>query len=104
MTPLEALNDLRDCGQEFNKAEFNKRLDIIETALKRLEVLIEEKTSFDRQLEKKLKALEIIVKKGVAVGMLQLKEVELQEYNDFIGDKKLYLTQEEFDLLKEVME
>lgn len=54
-------------------------------------------------MNKKLKALEIIIKKGVAVGMLQLEEVGLQEYNDFIGDKKLYLTQEEYDLLKEVI-
>ena len=61
LTPLEALQNLteyltgsyRDCFEE---------LSIIKTALKRLETLEEEKQSFDRQLEKKLKALEIIKK------------------------------------------
>lgn len=54
-------------------------------------------------MSKELEALQIVINKGVAVGMLQLNGVGLQEYNDFIGDKKLYLTQEEFDLLKEVL-
>ena len=54
-------------------------------------------------IENALKTLEIIKEKGVVVGMLQLKEVGLQEYNDFIGDKKLYLTQAEFNLLKEAL-
>lgn len=54
-------------------------------------------------IEKELKALELIINKGVAVGMLQLKEVGLNEYNDFIGDKSLFLTKEEYNLLKEVL-
>ena len=62
------------------------------------------KEDFDL-LFRELKAFEIIKNKGVAVGMIQLLVRDncggVNEYNDFIGDKKLYLTQEEFDLLKE---
>ena len=42
----------------------------IETALKRLEQLEEEKQSFDRKLEKKLKALEIIKEKVPLIYLL----------------------------------
>ena len=34
----------------------------------------------------------------------KIKDLTLEEYNDFIGEKKLYLTQAEFDLLKEWLE
>ena len=64
----------------------NKELDLIETALK---------------------ALEIIKKKGVAVDFIQLLVKEncgdVRVYNYYIGNKKLYLTKEEYDLLKEVL-
>ena len=40
MTPLEALNDLREING-WNDKEFNKRLDIIEKSLKALEIIKE---------------------------------------------------------------
>ena len=53
-TELKALKEVREYlyGDVYSAIE--KRLDLIETALKRLETLEEEKQSFDRQLEKKL--------------------------------------------------
>lgn len=108
LTPLEALEKLTNykCSCMSEKIECK---NIIKKALEENERL---KTSYlekilneesKEYIYKKLKALEIIIEKGVAVGMLQLEEVGLQEYNDFIGDKKLYLTQEEYDFLKEVL-
>ena len=88
-------------------------------ALKNIEKEIEDYEGFDENtyyqmdrtrfviIEKALKALEIVKKKGVAVGFIFLLEKEhiggVQEYNDYIGAKELYLTQEEYDLLKEVL-
>ena len=77
------------------------------TPLQALENIIE--TFFDKDSEdirtvrKALKALEIIKNKGVAVGMIQLEEVGLREYNDFIGDKNLYLDKTEYELLRKVL-
>ena len=84
LTPLEALKELKyvhdtECGED---KSVNERFALI---------------------EKELKALEIIKSKGVAVGMIQLDCVSVKEYNDFIGDKKLYLTEEYFKFLKEVL-
>ena len=76
-----------------------KRLWTIHKALKRLETLEEEKQSFDRQLEKKLKALEIIKEKQVDV-FIFLHSGDLETYNDMVEDNRK-LTQEEYDLLKE---
>lgn len=57
--------------------------------------------------EKKLYLLDLIIRKGVAVGMIQLLIKEkcggVKEYNDFIGDKKLFLTQDEFDDLVKLL-
>ena len=45
--------------------------------------------------------LALIFRKGVAVGMIRLLKTEqgggVNEYNDFIGDPDLYLTQEEYE-------
>ena len=107
-----------------------KDLDIIETALKRqdrIEItaidieqdnkeLCKENKKLKKALkekekdEKKLKALEIIKEKSVDVGFLQfLKSCSNERYNNYIiehawtkNTKKL--TQEEYDLLKEVLE
>lgn len=56
-------------------------------------------------IEKDLEVLELIKKKSVAVGFIDLLVKEqlggVNKYNDYIGDKKMYLTEEEFDLIKE---
>ena len=67
------------------------------------ELIAEQHRLFDLAKEQE-EALKIIVKKGVAVGMCELKEVGLKEYNDFIGSKELELTQAEFDLVNKVVE
>jgi len=134
LSPLEALNDLREV-KGWNDDEFNKRLDIIETALKKHELLkntkiivadkkitdddleklkcesmivgnsqCEIKPLFDEETLNKLKALEIIKEKQVNVGAFYVFD-NLEQYNGYCemvgGCKKL--TQEEFDLLKEVL-
>lgn len=59
------------------------------------------------RLEELEEVLKIIKEKGVAVGFIQLLLTEncggLKEYNDYIGDNKLYLTETEFNLLKEYL-
>ena len=52
-------------------------------------------------IEKSLKALEIIKNKQVNVFLLH--SVDLETYNDMIADNR-YLTQEEFNVLKEVFQ
>lgn len=87
LSPLEALkrfkNNIRWLQENTSLTTYfeneglylEEDLDNIETALKRLEKLEEEKQSFDRQLEKKLKALEIIkeiVKKDEETNFMSL--------------------------------
>lgn len=82
----------------------------VENAIKRLETLEEEKQSFDRQLEKKLKALEIINDKP-QIEIIHIRWRMINSYEDYLKatDKwdieycDMILTQEEFDLLKEVL-
>lgn len=88
-----------------------------DNALKRLEQLEKAFETLSKNNEKAMKelskeiaknrAFEIIKEKGVAVGFIQLLINDnlggVNEYNDFIGDKKLYLTKEEFNLLKEIL-
>ena len=50
--------------------------------------------------------LDLIYRKGVAVGFILMMEEGhmgggVQEYNDFIGAKKLYLTEEEYTAIAE---
>lgn len=76
----------------------------IETALKRLDIIDHgiDLTDEERdKVAKKIKALEIIKEKSVSVGTLQLYGFCLKEYNIYRPHKTL--TQEEFDLLKEVL-
>ena len=101
---LEALERIRDTLHQFrpNLLENRQRdFKLVETALKRLEELEELKTSFDRQLEKKLKALEIIKEKKVDVFCLLFAGLDI--YNANIHPSR-FITQEEYDLLKEVLE
>lgn len=53
-------------------------------------------------IEKGLKALEIIKEKKVDVRILLLVD-SLYKYNNFDSTKRIELTQEEYDLLKEVL-
>ena len=110
LAPLEALNDLRNCLQAYytmeNVPSIDDNLNIIETALNELEIKREVigdiLTGND---ENKFKALEIIKNKRVRVPyLLDLLETSfngdvLEEYNSKCDE----LSQEEFDLLKEVL-
>ena len=63
----------------------------------------------DNEIEKDLEILEILKRKGVSVGFIQLLIKEncggVREYNDFIGgDKSLHLTANEYKKLKEWLE
>ena len=90
---LEAVKDLREV-KGFNDEEYNKRLDIIESELKDYENLqLKHKSMQDAVLDdfEKLKALEIIKKYyyyDKTLGLLHRGGIE---------------TQEEYDLLKEVL-
>ena len=53
-------------------------------------------------IEKELKALEIIKKKRVSICMI-LPSSSFVEYNSFMVHEHRVLTQEEYDLLKEVL-
>lgn len=118
LTPLEALEEIKRQVGNIHYFDFTQNIPtmttiplvdtllfkIVENALKRLKQLEEEKQSFDRAIEKKLKALEIIKEKRVDVGWLISCE-NIKQYNGVIGTAthKL-LTQEEYDLLKEVLD
>lgn len=84
----------------------SKDFGTIETALKRLEQLEEEKQSFDKAIEKKLKASVVIKRKRVNINEL-FESIDLQDYNNYLIDDCRYnednLTQEEYDFLKEVL-
>lgn len=107
LTPLEWLNyykkKLQVSGQTFRSNGF----ELIETALKDYENLqLKHRSMQDAVLDdfKKLKALEIIKEKSVDVFQLQIaiKLTNLNEYNER-HTKCLQLTQEEYDLLREVL-
>ena len=99
LSPLEALEKIRTTirikggisGYELTY------LDIIETALKRLEDL--EKWFLGDKDYKNYKALEIIKKKKVSIFWF-LETSNKKEYNYCVQKS---LTQEEYDLLKEVL-
>lgn len=58
------------------------------------------------ELEKELKALEIIKEKSINVLILKysfLSEEGVEYYNKHFENKDLFLTQEQFDLLREVL-
>ena len=85
LTPLEALERLRPkttYEPYYTRSEKRHYCDIIETALK---------------------ALEIIKEKMVNINTLIHHCLCLADYNKFQAQRKYELTQEEFDLLKEVL-
>lgn len=96
---LEELEVLKFLVNNYSHFEFD--FSTIETALKRREELEEEKQSFDRVIEKKLKALEIIRNKKVDVKYLYCRaEFNVEKYNDNYIET---LTKKECELLKEVL-
>lgn len=117
LTPLEALERLYDYHNLPNRNVVAYLLEqenlptyrkIIETALKELEV---KREVIDYLLtgddEKKLKTLEIIKEKSVDIGFLQYSST-VDLYNHYIVEHAWTkhtssLTQEEYDLLKEVL-
>ena len=108
---LEALDRL--FNSNLNNYEYRKEYDLIETALKvyekiKLEYseikiyhydLLKENERLHNQKAKKLKAFEIIKDKRVNADWL-LETENVEEYNESLYND---LTQEEFDLLKEVL-
>lgn len=108
LTPLEAFTQLI-CKISVSTMKTNhEELHIIETALKDYEELKivakpltdEEKKSINN-VAKRLKALEIIKEKGLNVDYFQRSCDE--EYKESIFCIERLLTQEQFDLLKEVL-
>lgn len=97
VSPLEASENLETDvfdGEHFDKEtykNFRFWFDIIETALKRLEIIDRLNKKHCEDTQKKLKALEIIKDK--------------QWFDDFMKEhlSRIYFTQYELDLLKEVL-
>lgn len=105
LTPLEALDELKGVLRTVDLEDI-RFIDIIETALKRLESVDRVGEMFCINVDKKLKALAIIKEKVMPLTMLEDKTAykencyrvydnEGYEYND--------LTKEEYGLLKEVL-
>lgn len=76
-------------------------LNIIETALNRLEMIDRLNEKYCDDIQKSLKALEIIKEKGLNVDYFQ--RVCDEEYEESIFCIEKLLTEEQFDLLKEVL-
>lgn len=120
LTPLEALwklytyDDLKSRNpiayllEQENLPTYYK---IIEKALKRLEIIDRLNEKHYEDTQKKLKALEIIKEKGCL--QFCMLGVSLEDYNKSVDsvnkykysgmEKYKHYTQEEFDLLKEVL-
>lgn len=114
LTPLEAWEAIKLLSNNDVFDNRNRLFIVIETALKRLETLEEEKQSFDRQLEKEHKALETIKEKRVNVDGLVYyfkQGVENEQvchwYNcyqtDYPDEPNRILQIEDVELLKEVL-
>lgn len=119
LTPLESFERIKNITYDrtdlYGIEEYRKSLDIIETALKEkenIEKTINELFSENGKvittidIKKQLKAFEIIKDKGVDV--LKLKECKRCKKPDEYNKRTCYsyhneLTQEEYDLLKEVL-
>ena len=107
LTPLEAFYELGD------NTPITDTWKIVETALKRLKKIETTTHSVLREdISKKLKALEIIKEKRVNVDYFIeriKKDTDYKEYKKLRGLYKITifsrknLTQEEFDLLKEIL-
>jgi len=103
MTPLEDLNYLKENKRRhwLDGDKSNECLDNIENALKQLQDIQENYCVCEKEAIKKLLALEIIKKKNVSIYWLKGCK-DRAEYND-LADKQEQLTQEEYNLLKEVL-
>ncbi len=109
---LEALKDIKRTYYNFFTKYDREQFDTIEKELKRLEKIddilntgggIWAEGGF---VSKNLKALEIIKEKQIDVLYIAMHSSSLKRYNEhvsFTGNNKWCLTQEEFDLLKEVL-
>ncbi len=139
LTPLEALQEYKMIKNYFDRKAHEKiqtlrvfnnedeLYSIIETALKEYERLkklykLEEETSkhlnktvllMNEEINKQLKAFEIIVKKEVNIEFWLSFNVGVMTYKEYTNLNKILvitsinkevLTQEEFDLLKEILE
>ena len=102
MNYLKDLEYLKGKLEKANITYQTKPIEDIETALKRLKELEEEKQSFDRVIENKLKALEVIEEKSVNVYAFQ-HSGDLETYNDMVDSEDRKLNAKEYDLLKEVL-
>ena len=87
---LEALERLKNHTISYVGSDYKVSTDSREEQIKDLELI-----------EKELKALEIIKEKEVNV-FIFLHSGDLETYNNMVEDNRK-LTQEEFDLLKEVL-
>ena len=97
--------DTNNNDDEYQKHNLTSEYAIIETALLQLESIRNNYCVCEKDAIKKLRALEIIKNKRVQVHIL-LESNNLEEYNESIyvcEGVKYKLTQEEFDLLKEVL-
>ena len=117
LSPLEVSKQLKEFIFELelgnvDKLFVNGSFDIIETALKRLEKIDNEPIipipiNRYNELDNKEEALKIIKEKNVNVRAfkkaLLMKQDELSAYNSQNHRYEDDLTQEEFDLLKEVL-
>ena len=113
LTPLQAFeNIIVDLTPHLKNANAEE-IKIVENALKEKEKKIVGTTTVDKALEqflidscpevkKKLKALEIIKEKEVDIIILKISE-NLQQYN-LKEEGRVPLTQEEYDLLKEIFQ
>ena len=81
--------------------KYEKILNVIPQEIRSIDELQSMANWFYNNDYKKLKALEIIKKKEVNV-FIFLHNGDLETYNDMVEDSRK-LTQEEFDLLKEVL-
>ena len=110
---LEALKEIKHTTDLDRPNELNgykKELDIIEKELKEYEQLKQLKLlpypqengeDYRQGVIKKLMALEIIKEKRVLIDVL-LDTDTIEDYNDFKSEQEL-LTQQEYDLLNEVL-
>ena len=95
---LERLHEFAWSNEEYRNDMDNTDYQIVEKELKRLEEI--DNVMFLNN--KKLKALEIIKKKKVNVFWL-FNSKDVDEYNSAFYQEWRYLTQKEYDLLKEVL-
>lgn len=94
-----------NCMQEEQTTNYN----LIEQLEDRNDRLVERLEKQKAELNDLREFAKIVATKGVAIGFIQLLEKEnaggVNEYNDYIGgDKKLYLTEAQFNLVKKVVE